>query len=714
MTVAGSAIVDFIANTARFNADVKKAAANLQSETTQMRRSMQTMQASVESLNSKAALARDLFVGSEITRVAGAALDYASSLGEVSQQLGITAEDLQIYRYAATQVGLSQEELDGGLSKLTRTLGDAQLGGKQSAAVFSALGVSIRDASGNFRTTSQIMPELIAAISSISDPARRAAIEVELFGRSGQKLDTLLAGGTAAMANMRKEAQASGMVLSDDLVQSADAAADSVAKLKKQLEVNVARVVAQNANAIYGLSGALQTLTVKGLGLVASYPRISGALAGLAAGARFGPWGAAAGAVGGLVLGDKAAKEAALANNDIGFRKQELANAYRAYKAELARDAKSGGGMQLRSILSARPGQAPAFRGSLYATQQSFEEQRKALLRAAASGRASAAPTLPAMEAPDLTGVLGGGGGAGGGGGGRKSGTARSATNRAEEDARRLSEAYDDLIAKERLLQDLGDMRAAGLGLEADLRQSDAEIADRLAGIDMGRLRTAQEMARLTIQNQAANEALAEMGKPAIDPSLWTTTLVDVGGKTVEFGKKVADTTDLVRQCWADTARDVLGSLDDLVSGIRGGGFLDTLSGVVNLLLSIGSTGLFGTKIATNIKGARASGGPVSAGGTYLVGEKGPELFTPAMSGRIIANDNIPRGGAPGMAAVGAALGRATAQHVAVEIVPSPYFDAVVDSRAAGIAAPMAVRGAAASSQMTETRMRRRAGRRMP
>lgn len=35
---------------------------------------------------------------------------------------------------------------------------------------------------------------------------------------------------------------------------------------------------------------------------------------------------------------------------------------------------------------------------------------------------------------------------------------------------------------------------------------------------------------------------------------------------------------------------------------------------------------------------ARASGGPVSAGSTYLVGEEGPELFTPSRSGYIIPN----------------------------------------------------------------------------
>jgi len=35
----------------------------------------------------------------------------------------------------------------------------------------------------------------------------------------------------------------------------------------------------------------------------------------------------------------------------------------------------------------------------------------------------------------------------------------------------------------------------------------------------------------------------------------------------------------------------------------------------------------------TSVDGARAAGGPVGAGGSFLVGEKGPEIFTPEMSG---------------------------------------------------------------------------------
>jgi hypothetical protein len=39
------------------------------------------------------------------------------------------------------------------------------------------------------------------------------------------------------------------------------------------------------------------------------------------------------------------------------------------------------------------------------------------------------------------------------------------------------------------------------------------------------------------------------------------------------------------------------------------------------------------------ISGTRANGGPVMGGGTYIVGERGPELFTPGTSGTITPNN---------------------------------------------------------------------------
>mgnify|MGYP003120415913 FL=1 len=82
-------------------------------------------------------------------------------------------------------------------------------------------------------------------------------------------------------------------------------------------------------------------------------------------------------------------------------------------------------------------------------------------------------------------------------------------------------------------------------------------------------------------------------------------------------------------------------ALGGLFTGGFGGGFrtmggksLTTASGT-----NIGKVGFMPSNPA--FRGARANGGPVSAGGSYMVGERGPELFSPRTSGTITANEKL-------------------------------------------------------------------------
>jgi len=70
------------------------------------------------------------------------------------------------------------------------------------------------------------------------------------------------------------------------------------------------------------------------------------------------------------------------------------------------------------------------------------------------------------------------------------------------------------------------------------------------------------------------------------------------------------------------------------------------------------------------IVGKRALGGPVSFGKPYLVGERGPELFTPGRSGSILANDRLRQLTADGTAAIAGSSdnSRTMHNHVAVNV----------------------------------------------
>jgi len=75
---------------------------------------------------------------------------------------------------------------------------------------------------------------------------------------------------------------------------------------------------------------------------------------------------------------------------------------------------------------------------------------------------------------------------------------------------------------------------------------------------------------------------------------------------------------------------------------------------IVNAIVPGGAQAVGATGIA-NLLGFRANGGPVSGRSPYIVGERGPELFVPSVSGNIVPNNQL--GAFNGRPAFAAAMG---------------------------------------------------------
>lgn len=167
-------------------------------------------------------------------------------------------------------------------------------------------------------------------------------------------------------------------------------------------------------------------------------------------------------------------------------------------------------------------------------------------------------------------------------------------------------------------------------------------------------------------------------------------------------GQSIKNTNVSIVKSFKDMADETLGSISNLANGIRGGGIVDILQGVLGLFTQLGSIGVFGESLAARINapvsGARALGGPVTGGQSYLVGERGPEIFTAARSGSIIPNNKIGGGGS----------------NIRVMVEASPYFNATVDQRARDVAAPMAMRAGLAGASLAEDNIARRNRNRIP
>jgi len=263
MAASAKIEVDFIAQTAAFNANITKAAQNLNSNAAKMNRSLESIKSGFGALVGAGAALGIVEIGKRLAETAAQALEYAGSLGEAAQQLGVNSAELQIYRQIAKQAGIEQESLDKGLQKLTRSIGDASVGAKAQQDAFKALGISVRDSSGNVKTAGDIIPEIVKKFDSITSPAQRAAVEVALFGKAGQQLDTLLAGGSGEVDGLRKHLEELGVVLSEDEIRNADKAADKIGEVKWVLEQSIAKAVSENAASIYDFANSIETLISK-------------------------------------------------------------------------------------------------------------------------------------------------------------------------------------------------------------------------------------------------------------------------------------------------------------------------------------------------------------------------------------------------------------------------------------------------------------------
>jgi hypothetical protein len=149
-------------------------------------------------------------------------------LDESAQSLGTTASQLSNLRIAAGEAGVGAEALDTSLTRLNVKISDAASGNKEAAALFKALGVSIRDAAGNVRPTTDVLGDLANRFALLEDGPAKAALAVDVFGKAGARLLPLLNQGAAGLEKF------SG--LSEETVKEAAKLAAEVDKLTASWE----------------------------------------------------------------------------------------------------------------------------------------------------------------------------------------------------------------------------------------------------------------------------------------------------------------------------------------------------------------------------------------------------------------------------------------------------------------------------------------------
>lgn len=147
----------------------------------------------------------------------------------LSQRTGIAVETLQGLQYAAKLSNVGVEELSQSIGLLNRSVYEAQNGVGNSAKAFYRLGISVSSLKG--QKPEDTMLAIADAFQKIDNPAQKAALSQEIFGRSGQRLIPLLNKGAAGIRALAAEQAAFGQFSTED-AKAANEFEDSINRLK--------------------------------------------------------------------------------------------------------------------------------------------------------------------------------------------------------------------------------------------------------------------------------------------------------------------------------------------------------------------------------------------------------------------------------------------------------------------------------------------------
>jgi hypothetical protein len=178
-----------------------------------------------------------------------------SSLYDMSKRTGVAAESLSVLQFAAEQTGTDMSGVETALKKMQKAVFAAGTGSKEAAKALEMVGLKASDLAG--LSADQQMGKIADGLMSIKDPGTRAAVAMQIFGKSGTDILPMLDGGSAGMAAFADEAERLGLIMDSETAAKADALGDAIDAVKLSMKMAfiqvgsaVAPILTQVAQAI--------------------------------------------------------------------------------------------------------------------------------------------------------------------------------------------------------------------------------------------------------------------------------------------------------------------------------------------------------------------------------------------------------------------------------------------------------------------------------
>lgn len=242
----GAALKDAKAAQDSFNVSIEKAKAKLDAVGTAAKK----VQDKTKKLSAAGA--------GVVATIGGLALSSAAAADELntlSKQTGISTDELQKMKYASELVDVSVSDMTGAMAKMKKQM--ATSAGEEK---FTALGIAVRDASGELRSADEVFFEALTALSQIENETERDLAAMDLFGKSADSLAGIIDDGGEALRAYGDEAANLGLIMDEETLTSLNAVNDELDKIKAQASAQLAKA---GASALEALTPVLEIVIEK-------------------------------------------------------------------------------------------------------------------------------------------------------------------------------------------------------------------------------------------------------------------------------------------------------------------------------------------------------------------------------------------------------------------------------------------------------------------
>lgn len=648
---AGSIIIDLLMRTGAFQTDTKRAEKTLRNFQKEAERIGKVIGLSIAGGLTGAVVGFDALI-----RSAGDFQDFADTVGD-------TGENIASLAVAAATAGVGMDAVTGSMNKLTKALTMVDDESKAVGSALKKIGINVEE----FKKLDPVAQyEAIGkALAGFADGAGKTSIAMTLFGKAGAE--------QLKVFNALEDQGGRTVILTQQQIELADKYADTTTKLTAELKL-YAQVIA--VEVLGWLSKLIEeTKTAEGsLGRFAAFLKGSGFGAGLSL-------------VGIDIFGKD--KETQLANLNLGLvttnklleggnlseeRRVRLLEKRRLIEAEISALASTTRADDPKDETQRLLGMSRARLKPLEDDGGKADKEAAEAAKKAAKEAEQARKKREADAASYLEGL--------------------AKEKRATEDLTRVEEVLADIAAgrfKEyekgqafKALADANDIDQAKQLVAAYTEAAKKEVewaderekaSDRLrdAGksvfdatrkpaeqyaIELERLNMLMEAGAINAEtygravinlqdqfdeNVIAMKAMAQEINASVEGNFANAFAGFIDGSLSakdafsQFAKSVI--ADMSRMASQQLAKSLFGGDAQGNGGI--GSWITGLAGLFGGGGGYSATGGGGYATAAGISGGRAEGGPVSAGSSYMVGERGPERFVPSTAGRIVPNEAL-------------------------------------------------------------------------